>query len=73
MHKFVAFTKSMRHVDGWLLYSTHVLASCIPCSKMSSYNILSIILFVGNKKVQDYLFEINLTDFFIFSNTKVMK
>ena len=63
----------MHHVDGWLLYSTHVLASYIPCSKMSSYNILSIILFVGNKKVQDYLFEINLTDFFIFSNTKVTK
>ena len=39
---------------------------------MSSCNILSIILFLGNKMVQDFLFEMNLTDHFIFSNTKVM-
>ena len=62
----------MYHVDGWLLYSTDVLISCIPCKKTSSYNILSVILFLGNKMVQDSLFEINLIDLLIFSNTKVM-
>ena len=57
---------------GWLLHSTDFLISNISCSKMNSYDILFITLFLGNKIVQDFLFEINLIDLFIFSNTKVM-
>ena len=43
---------------------TDFLISSISCSKMSSYIILSIILFLGNKMVQDFLFEMNLIDLF---------
>ena len=62
----------MYHIDGWLLHSTDFLISRISCSKMNGYDILFIILFLGNKMVQDFLFEINLIDHFLFSNTEVM-
>ena len=61
----------MYHNDGCLFHSTNILISNISCSEMS-YNTVYIILFLVNQMVEYFLFEMNLIDLFILSNTKVM-